>query len=194
MNLHFAFILLFLCPDVALRVETRQIRSNADIYVEEIIETLRGFGLSNSSTNNKIYLESKLSAEDHREIRNDLAKAGASVSLSAESWDLKITIFIKPNNALSYIQKNLALRKIEGRVELMVLKSDSTLFREERLLVNRVDTLQRGDVSYVIGNFPYQRFQTVQPYRHKLRIWLEPALVIVGVGVSVFLLFNIRGS
>ncbi len=105
---------------------------------------------------------------------------------------LKLTLLT--NNSYKKLNKKNGIRSIRGYLTTSVIDTNGTIEGEARYNINYADTIPNKIYRTLVNSWNQATFES-KP--RKPEFWnrvIQPALLLSSIGVTIFLLFNVRGK
>ena len=141
-----------------------------------------------------VYLTGNLCDAYRYDVTKYLLSRHKQVS-SDSSYNSRLRLQVTTSNQYQEVRNHKAIRDITG--ELMVTLTDTSgiIKSMEQYSFNRADTVSAGLKNKLQSKWKPSQFVEVRGKRSWIiRRVLEPGLLLGAIGVSIYLLFNVRGS
>lgn len=105
---------------------------------------------------------------------------------------LKLTLLT--NNTYKKLTKKYGLRRLDGFLTATLIDSIGTIEEEQRYKIAYEDTIPAKNYTMVTNSWSQTEFQHKPRKSHFFNRVVQPALLLSSIGVTIFLLFNVRGK
>jgi len=191
----FLLLLFFFITENSFAQETEVpvIKSNADIMTSHIGEQLK---ISEIVLN----LDAPFRVSAQFPDRNmtylfDVLLGLGKTIKQVETVDY-IELRLFPQNTLTQINRLEAQRSIFGELHILKYSYEAVLQQTEVMNFSYSDVISLSDIDVLESSWNGARFHNKELLRER-NLWKQvgqPAIIAVATGVTVFLLFNVRGS
>ena len=173
-------------------------------------------GQSKPKTNADIILKLSLSKLSHCQLLDSLQQSVHMSGNMADHFNYDITRFlltknvkiqeskrraptlkinVKTHNKEQKIDKNHLYRQINGYLTITLIDTSGIIEGVRKYNISDSDTLNNKFADDVTGDWEPAQFDN--PHTKKIHIWnrvVQPGLLISAIGVTVYLLFNVRSK
>jgi hypothetical protein len=192
---YFTLLLFFFFVEVVVaQSDTTKISAtNADIVM-----SLVGDKLSESSIINNLDTSFRVTAQFPDQQRTFLYDVllGLNKLILKEGISSHIHLRLFSDNSLNQLNRELAERNVRGELHIHLYDEEDLLQQTEILKFSYSDIVAVSEVDSLESDWIASRFHQKQLLREK-NLWRQigqPAIIAAATGVTVFLLFNVRGS
>ena len=184
-------VLLFLTGVVSVHAQDH-VPTNDEILLRLCLSSLNKSELIDTLSQ-PVYPAGNLSEHHKFKTVQLLLKKNKSVHETKKNTAV-LKLMLLTNNSYKKLNKKFGLRSIKGYLTASVIDTNGAIEGEERYKINYTDTIPNKIYKTLTGSWNQTVFET-KP--QKSRFWnrvIQPALLLSSVGVTIFLLFNVRGK
>lgn len=185
------YIILLIQAAVPYLYAQQHIATNDDIILRSCLSQL------NKSTfidtlNQAVYPTGNLVDNHKYDVIQLLLKKNKKVS-ATEKHSAILKLNIITDNTFKKLSKKYGQRLINGSLTATLVDTAGTIEGMERYKINYEDTLLNKKVNSVTDNWNETQFVESPQKRPVWHRVIQPALLLASIGVTIFLLFNVRG-
>ena len=187
-----AFLLFLFVADGSLFAQTA-VQSNGERILELSLHKLNSSRMIDTLTI-PVYLTGNLSDAYRYKVTKYLLARHKQVS-SDSADDSHLLLQVTTSNQFQEIDRNKAIRNIKGVLTVTFTDTTGLIKSMEQYSLNSSDTVSTGLRNKLQSQWKPSQF--VGGQRKKswiIRRIMEPGLLLGAVGVTIYLLFNVRGS
>lgn len=167
--------------------------TNADVVITQI-----GENLTESSLILSLDTAFKLTAQfpDQQMIYLYDVLLGLNKLILKDGNAPNVHLRLFPNNSIIQLNKEQAERNLNGELHILLFNDEDILQQTEILNFSYSDIVSIDAIESLESNWNGARFHQKQLLRER-NLWRQigqPAIIAAATGVTVFLLFNVRGS
>lgn len=185
------FVILIVQVAIPRLYAQQSIITNDDIILQSCLSQLNKSILIDT-LHQAVYPTGNLVDNHKYDVIQLLLKKNKKVS-TTEKHTAILKLNIITNNAFKKLSKKYGQRLIEGTLTATIIDTGGTIEGEDRYKINYEDTLLNRQANAVTNIWNETHF-VVSPKKHP--VWhrvVQPALLLVSIGVTIYLLFNVRG-
>ena len=100
---------------------------------------------------------------------------------------------ISTHNNYKKLNKKYGQRQIRGTFTVTLIDTNGNIENMNRYLINYGDTLRNSELKDITTDWEVTHFSNISPRRTVWHRVIQPGLLLVSLGVTIYLLFNVRG-
>lgn len=171
----------------------KKVSSNEEIILQECLQKMNQSSLLDT-LKASVYPTGNLEAHFRYKIIHFLLNRHIDVKESPGNAD-KLDFSVKTDNSRKKIKKGVIQRNIQGYLTVTLTDSLQNIEGMVRYPFSKTDTVSIKNISKLIGSWEPSQFNSSQ--HKKFHIWhrvVQPGLLISAVGVTIYLLYNVRSK